>query len=104
MSLGFSDGLVLGLRLGSRDAFGLSDTLKLGLRVCPGLQLGADVLRDVVERQNCAALDVTYVRRDTYYSPSPFKFVPSWFLELKMLTTKNCDLLLIKTIKRPTDW
>jgi hypothetical protein len=27
-----------------------------------------------------------------------------WFLELKMLTTKTCDVLLIETIKRPTDW
>ena len=43
LSLGFSGGLVLGLRLRSRDVFGLSDELKFGLRVCPGLQLGADV-------------------------------------------------------------
>ena len=50
-----------------------------------------------------AALDVTYVKRDTYYSPSPFKGIPSCFIKLKTLMTKNCDLLLIETTKRPTD-
>jgi len=51
----------------------------------------------VVERQKYAALDVSCVKRDTYYSLSPFKVVPLWFLELKMLGTKNCYLLLIET-------
>ena len=45
----------------------------------------------------------THVKEDTDHSPSPFKVVPSWFLELKTRMTQNRDLLLIETIKRPTD-
>ena len=51
-------------------------------------QLSGEMWGLMFKRQTNATLDSkTFVKRDTYYSPSPFKIIPSWFLKQRTRMT-----------------